>query len=124
MASTAGAAAGAATTLAAATTAIAAGATAAGAAAAGAGAAQPAAAIATATTGMWVFGLPIEAERIFLSDAGGRGDVTFGGEGQQGLDEALRDDEEGGVAEAYRRQMMEVQEGFFEDDVEVLDFAR
>lgn len=64
----------------------------------------------------WVFGLPIEAERIFLSDAGGRGDVTFGGEGPQGLEAALRE-------EVNRPQIVEIQEGFFEEDVEVLDFT-
>lgn len=63
-----------------------------------------------------MFGLPIEAERIFLSDAGGRGDVTFGGEGPQGLEAALRE-------EVNRPQIVEIQEGFFEEDVEVLDFT-
>ncbi|KAF8247058.1 hypothetical protein K440DRAFT_644243 [Wilcoxina mikolae CBS 423.85] len=64
----------------------------------------------------WVFGLPIEAERIFLSDAGGRGDVMFSGEGQQGLEAALRE-------EVHKVEEVELQEGFFEEDVEVLDFA-
>lgn len=84
----------------------------------------------------WVFGGPIEAERIFLSDAGGRGDVTFGGEGQSGLEVAMRDGLDlDGISSSASMGFSNragtkaigtgvgIQEGFFEEDAEVLDFA-
>lgn len=65
----------------------------------------------------WVFGMPMEAERIFLSDAGGRGDVAFCGEGELGLETAMMDRLQLDVATGRS------EEGFFEEDVEVLSFA-
>ena len=56
----------------------------------------------------WVFGMPMKAERIFLSDAGGRGDVTFSGDGEVGLEAAMMDGLQLDVASG-------VEEGFFEE---------
>jgi hypothetical protein len=68
----------------------------------------------------WVFGLPMEAERIFLTDAGGRGDVTFCGEaGANGLEAAMRDGLQIDLAAMRGRHM---EEGFFEEDAEMLVF--
>jgi hypothetical protein len=67
----------------------------------------------------WVFGLPMEAERIFLTDAGGRGDVAFCGDGATGLEAAMRDGLQIDLA-AMRGRARE--EGFFEEDAEMLVF--
>lgn len=61
-----------------------------------------------------MFGAPIVAERIFLSDAGGRGDVAFVG-AESGLEDAMRD----GLG--LRRGVVMTEEGFFEEEAEVLE---
>lgn len=65
----------------------------------------------------WVFGLPMDAERIFLSDAGGRGDVTFCDDGTSGLEAAMRDG-----LQIDLDAMRGHEEGFFEEDAEMLVF--
>ncbi|KAI5801236.1 hypothetical protein EDC01DRAFT_612607 [Geopyxis carbonaria] len=69
---------------------------------------------------MWVFGGEIVAERIFLSDAGGRGDVEFAGEGETGLKAAMSDPL---AFENMVRIKGSGEEGFFEDDAEVLEYT-
>ncbi|KAI5816461.1 hypothetical protein BZA77DRAFT_368666 [Pyronema omphalodes] len=73
----------------------------------------------------WVFGLDIQMERIFLRDAGGRGDVIWGEdevaeEGIGGLMDAMDEEEIVGLRTTLRERREGP--GFFEEGVEVLDF--